>query len=94
LCHEVTSFGTCARSKFDEVVGASERFFVMLDEDERVSKVAEMKEEVEESRVIGGVKTDAGFIEHVEDSSEAAADLGGKACTAGFPPRKSVHGTI
>jgi hypothetical protein len=44
LCHEVASFGTCARSEFDEVVGASERFFVMLDEDEGVSKVAEMKE--------------------------------------------------
>jgi hypothetical protein len=94
LCHEVTSFGTCARSKFDEVVGASERFFVMLDEDERVSKVAEMKEEVEESRVIGGMKTDAGFIEHVEDSGEAAADLGCKACTPGFSSRESVHGTI
>jgi len=94
LSHKVASFGTCARSKFDEVVGASERFFVMLDEDKGVSKVAEMKEEVEESRVIGGVKTDAGFIEHVEDPSEATADLGGKACTAGFPSRESVHGTI
>jgi hypothetical protein len=40
------------------------------------------------------MKTDAGFIEYVEDSSEAAADLGGKSCTAGFPSRKSVHGTI
>ena len=88
MSYEAASFGTCARSELDEVVSASERFFVMLDEDERISKVAEMKEEVEESRVIGGVKTDAGFIEHVEDSSETAADLGGKACTAGFPPQK------
>jgi hypothetical protein len=94
LSHEVASFGTCARTELDEVVGASERFFVMLDENEGVSKVAEMKEKVEESRVIGGMKTDAGFIEYVEDSSEAAADLSGEACTAGFPSRKSVHGTI
>ena len=94
MSHEVAPFGTCARSEFDEVVGASERFFVMLDKDERVSKVAEMKEEVEESRVIGGMKTDAGFIEYVENPSEATADLGGKACTAGFSSRKSVHGTI
>jgi hypothetical protein len=94
LCHEVASFGTCTRSKFDEVVSASERFFVMLDEDERISKVAEMKEQIEEPRVIGGMKTDTGFIEYVEDSREAAADLGGKACTAGFPSRESVHGTI
>jgi hypothetical protein len=94
LSHKVASFGTCAGSEFDEVVGASERFFVMLDEDERVSKVAEMKEEVEEARMIGGVKTDAGFIEYVENPSEATADLGGKACTAGFSSRESVHGTI
>lgn len=94
MSYEVASFVTCARSKFDEVVGAAERFFVMFDEDERISKVAEMKEKVEESRVIGGMKTDAGFIEYVEDSGEAAADLGGKACTAGFPSRESVHGTI
>ena len=66
----------------------------MLDEDEGVSKVAEMKKEVEESRVIGGVKTDAGFIEYVENPSEATADLGGESCTAGFPSSKSVHGTI
>jgi len=44
--------------------------------------------------VIGGVKTDAGFIEYVENPSEATADLSGEACTAGFPPRESVHGTI
>ncbi len=94
MSHEVASFGTCARSELDEVVSASERFFVMLDEDEGVSKVAEMEEKIEESRVIGGVKTDAGFIEHVEDSSKATADLGGESCTAGFPSRKSVHGTI
>jgi hypothetical protein len=31
LSHEVASFGTCAGSEFDEVIGASERFFVMLD---------------------------------------------------------------
>ena len=94
MSYEVASFGTCARSELDEVVSASERFFVMLDEDEGVSKVAEMKKEVEESRVIGGVKTDAGFIEYVEDSGEAAADLGGESGTAGFSSRKSVHGTI
>jgi len=94
LSHEATSFGTCARSKLDEVVGASERFFVMLDEDEGVSKVAEMEEKIEESRVIGGVKTDAGFIEYVENPGQATADLSGEACTAGFPSRKSVHGTI
>ena len=94
MSDEATSFGTCARSEFDEVVSASERFFVMFDEDEGVSKVAEMKEEVEESRVICGMKTDAGFIEYVEDSSEAAADLGGESGTAGFSSRESVHGTI
>ena len=94
MSYEAASFGTCARSELDEVVSASERFFVMLDEDEGVSKVAEMKKEVEESRVIGGVKTDAGFIEYVEDPGQATADLSGEACTAGFPSRKSVHGTI
>jgi hypothetical protein len=94
LSHEVASFGTCAGSEFDEVVGASERFFVMLDEDEGVSKVAEMEEKIEESRVIGGVKTDAGFIEYVENPGQATADLSGEACTSGFPSRESVHGTI
>ena len=94
MSYEAASFGTCARSELDEVVSASERFFVMLDEDEGVSKVAEMEEKIEEARMIGGVKTDAGFIKYVENPGQATADLGGESCTAGFPSRKSVHGTI
>ena len=91
---EMSSFGTCARAKLDEVICTAESFLIVLDEDEGVSEVAKMEEEIEEAGVIGGVEADTGFIEDIEDAGEAPADLGGESCAAGFSSRKSVHGAI
>ena len=64
----MSSFGTCAWAKLDEVICTAESFLIVFDEDEGVSEVAKMEEEIEEAGVIGGVKADTGFIEDIEDA--------------------------
>lgn len=91
---EMSSFGTCAWAKLDEVICTAESFLIVLDEDEGVSEVAKMEEEIEKAGVIGGVEADAGFIENIEYARETSTDLGGESGAPGFSARKSVHGAI
>ncbi|MFM8793156.1 MAG: hypothetical protein ACKOFX_11975 [Solirubrobacterales bacterium] len=44
--------------------------------------------------MVGGVETDAGFIQNIENSGEAAAELGGEAGAAGFAAGEGIHGAI
>ena len=68
--------------------------FVVLDDDEGVSLVAEGDEGFEEGGVVTGVEADGGLVEDVEDAAEIGAELGGEADALGFAAGKGVAGAV
>ena len=60
-----------ARTEIDEVVGLANRFFVVLDDDDRVAEITELLERVEQPPVVALVQADAGFVEDIQHADEA-----------------------
>ena len=77
-----------AGAEIENVVGLTDRIFVMLDDDDGVADVAEVAKGFEEALVVALVQPDARFVENVEDADEAGADLGGEAYALGFAAAK------
>jgi len=94
LGHQFSTFGAGTGAKLDEVIGATEGLLIVLDHQKGVAEIAEGGEEVEQAGVVGWVETDAGFIQDIENSGEAAAELGGEAGAAGFAAGEGIHGAI
>ena len=59
----------------------------MLDDQNRVSKVAQMAKRIEKLIIIALVKADGGLVENVENAHEARADLGRKPYSLAFAAR-------
>ena len=83
-----------AGSEIDDVVGSTHRLFIMLDHDDRVSLVSQSMKSFEKSAVVARVKTDGGFVKHVEHADQSAADLTGQANPLSFSSRKSVRAAV
>jgi len=66
----------------------------VFDHQKGVAEIAEGSEEVEQAGVVGGVETDAGFIQNIKNPGEAAAELGGEAGAAGFAAGEGIHGAV
>jgi hypothetical protein len=64
-----------ARAHVDEVVGHAHRLLVVLDDDDGVAEVAELREGGEEARVVALVQADRGLVEDVEHPDQPRADL-------------------
>ena len=57
------------------MVGLPNRIFVMLDHDDRVAKIAQIDQRVEQPLIVALVQTDGGFIEDVHDADQPRPDL-------------------
>src|SRR4029078_546383 len=51
-CDEMSALSPRARPQIDDVVGASDRFFVMLHDDDGIPKVAEILQSCQKTRVV------------------------------------------
>ena len=67
----------CPRADVDDVIGARDRLLVVLDDDDRVALGAKAGEGVEQHAVVARVQPDRRLVEHVADTAEVAAELGG-----------------
>ena len=68
-----------AGAEIDDVVGRPHRVFVVLDDDDRVAHVAQLRERVEQPVVVARVQADRRLVEDVQHADQAAADLAGQA---------------
>ncbi len=73
--YELSSARAGARAEIEDVVGRADRFFVVLDDDHRVPKIAQAEERLQEARIVPLVEADTWFIEHVKHARQAGADL-------------------
>ncbi len=62
-------------AEIDDGVGLAHRFFIMLDDDHRVSLIPQLQQRIEQHAIVSRMETDRRFIEDVEDADETAADL-------------------
>ena len=83
LCHNLAATRPCARTKIKNVVGSPNRFFIVLDHDDGIPKIAQSSKRSEQARVVALMQTDAGFIENVKNASQTGADL----CREPYPLR-------
>ena len=61
------------------MIGGPHRLFIVLDDDDGVSLVAEVAEAFQELGVVARMQPDRGFIKDIKDADEAAANLAGEA---------------
>src|SRR5690606_7034007 len=82
------------RAHVDDIVGAADRILVMLDDNDRVAKVAEALECRKQPVIVALVKADRGFVEDVEHAREPAADLARKANALALAARERAAGAV
>ena len=56
--------------KIDNVIGTPHRFVIVLDNDERVSFLAQRFERFEQPQIITRMQTDRRFVENVENAAQ------------------------
>ena len=62
----------------------------MLNNQDRVAKVAELLEDADETMGVAGVESDRGFVEEVHAADQRAAKGGGEVDALGFAAAKGV----
>jgi hypothetical protein len=79
-----------AGADVDDVVGAADRVFVVLDDDDGVAEVAQARQRAEQAFVVALVQADRRLIEYVHDADQARADLAGQADALCLAARERV----
>ena len=77
----------CPGADVDDVVGRANRVLVMLDNNHRVSEVAQIGKRAQEPLVIALMQTYGRFVEHVHHADETCADLAGEPDSLRFASR-------
>ena len=73
--HDLATTWSRSRTEVDDVVGGTNRFFVVFDHDNGIAEIAQLAQRPQKPRVIALVQSDAWFIEHVKNTSQAGPDL-------------------
>src|SRR3546814_2138442 len=83
-----------AGAHIDDIVGVADRILVMLDDDDGVAEVAEALQGREQPVVVALVEADARFVEDVEHTRQAAANLAGEADALALAAAQRAAGAV
>ena len=64
-----------ARTEIDDVIGAPDRVFVMLDHQHGVAQIAQRFQRVQQTVVVAMVQADRRLIEHIQHTTQLRSDL-------------------
>ena len=73
--NDLAAVNARAGADVDDEIRRAHRVLVVLDDQNRVSKVAQMAKRIEKLIIIALVKADGGLVENVENAHKARADL-------------------
>jgi nucleotide-binding universal stress UspA family protein len=79
LGDDVAAMDASTGADVDDVVGAADRFLVVLDDDHRVADVAQLLQRLQQALVVALVQTDRRFVEDIEHAGQPRTDLRGQA---------------
>ena len=83
-----------ARAHVDQEVGGADRLLVVLDDDDRVSEVAQAHERGQEASVVALVQADRRLVEDVEHAHQRRADLCGEPDALRLAARERRGGAV
>ena len=75
LGDDVSAEAAGAGAEVEHIVGVADGFFVVFDDEDGVAEIAQADEGFDEAGIVALVEADGGFVEHIEDSAKARADL-------------------
>ena len=64
-----------AGTEVDDVVGAADCLFIVLDDQNGVAEIAQVFERGQQAIVVAMVQADGGLVENVEDAAQLRSDL-------------------
>ena len=94
LRHQVAAARAGAGAQVDHMIGAADRFLVMLDDDEGIALAAQPVERIEERQVVARVQAYGGLVQYVAHPLQVRAELGGKADSLRLAAGERGGGTI
>ena len=74
-CDDFAAMTSRAGAEIDNVIGASHRFLVVLDDHERVSFFAQGREGIEQSQIVARMQADGGFVQNIKNAAQIRAEL-------------------
>ena len=69
---------TGARTKVHHDIAAFDDFPIVLDQHQCIAEIPKLVNSSDQPRVVTWVKTDGGFVQNVQHTREAAAELAGQ----------------
>src|SRR5665213_3153853 len=81
-----------ARPQVDEVIGRAHGLLVVLNDDDRVAKIAKLPQRCEQTRIISLVQSNRRLIENVKHANESRPDLRRETNALRFPTRQRLGG--
>src|SRR5205814_9466039 len=80
------------RTQINDVIGASHRLFIMLNDNERISFSPQRAQGLEQSQVIARMQSDGRFIQHIENAAQIRPKLSGQTDALRFATAQSFGG--
>jgi hypothetical protein len=85
---DIAAESTGRGTEIEQPVGAGDHVAVVLDDQQRVTEIAEFMQRADQARVVARMKADRRFVEHIEHAAESAADLAREANPLRLAARK------
>ena len=73
---DLAAMATGARAEIEQLIGILDHLAIVLDDQQRVTQVAEFFQCAQQPRVVAGMQPDRRFVQHVQHAAQSAADLG------------------
>ena len=89
-----TAVGAGPRPHIHHMIRSANGIFVMLHDNDRITKVTQVFEGADQAVIIALVQTDGWFIQHIHDPHQSGPNLGGQANALGFSAREGFCRTI
>ena len=88
----------CTRANVNDVVGVANGFFVVLNHHQGIALVAQGFQGLEQDLVVARMQANGGFVQHIANALQLAAQLGGQTDALGFATAQggcaSVQGEV
>ena len=73
--HHLAAAHARAGAEIDDVIGAPDGVFVVLDHDQRIAVFGQLGQRIEQHAVVARMQADGGFVEHVAHTLQIGAEL-------------------
>jgi len=83
-----------ARAHIDDKIGGAHHAFVVLNDEDGIADIAQPFQGFNQAVTVRQMQADGGFVADVEDTHQAAADLGGQTDTLSFTAAERHRGTF